>query len=261
MNSKQPLRRQLCTESPIFDITDADLLPDDDDFSDDAYSLDPHGADFVDDQKGVSEGQPAAATQLADQQASSQKRRPQRADDKRSEARHRHRTEPAPDEVTDVEPVDLSAGVEVDVFDDEAVSDAAVPVIRRRRSGEEHSDPELPSRRGRSSKTNPPADDDESPDLRSGRKSNPRQLAILGGAGAVLLLGAFLYSHFSAPAAPTLPVVLDGPAPPAEPPSSTDGNDPEVKTPDEVQPEATANAEPDDSDDKPAPEGPEASNG
>ena len=243
-------------ESPIFDITDADLLPDDDDLNDDAYSLDSPVLDFEEEDVNAPDDQPAVDARQVDSPARTRNRQPQKANGGQKDARRLARREAVSDEVADLDPASLSDVVDVDVLHEGGTSNSAMPVIRRRKSGEEHSDSELPSRRSRSpEKARPPADDDEPPKQRSRAESNPRQLAIIGGVGAVLLLGAFLYSHFSAPATPVLPVVLDGPAPPIEAPPSADGNDSEEKKPEEGQPEFTTVAEPEGSKGKPEPEG------
>ena len=246
-------------EPPVFDITDADLLPDDEDLSDDACPPRPPDMVFVDAEEDVSEDLPAIDARHAAPPARPRKRRSREADDAQKTTRRRPQKKAASDEASDDEPADLTAFVNADSGDDGAASDTAIPVIRRRRSGEEHSDSELPSRRSNPSKAKPPADDDESPSRRSRGKSNPRQLAILGGAGAVVLLGAFLYSHFSANTAPSLPVVPDAPAPPTETPPSADENPTDETASNETPSEVTAIAEPEEPDDKAATETPETS--
>lgn len=248
------------SKPPTFDITDADLLPDEDDSHGDAQPLDLPVAEYVDEDS--SQDQPAADPQRDASPTRPRKRRPSATGDEQEGARRARRrpdAETSPDEAADEEAADLSEITAADLLDEDEPEDTAAPMIRRRKSGDEHARSERPSRRSRSSKAKPSVDDDEQTSQRSGGKSNPRQLVIVGGTGAVLLIGAGLYSHFSAPAAPVLPVVLDAPEPPAATPSpSDDGQQDDAQT-NEAESETAADAEPEQSEEDSAPDAAKAS--
>jgi len=231
-------------EPPVFDITEADLLPDDEASGGDASFRQPNLADGLDDAPDTFDERPAAAAQPNEPPASRRHRQPSDGGDAQQGTRWERRRRKAKGEsfaASGQSSGDHSRIADADDLDEggSVGRDTPTPMLRRRRSNEEDSRPESSSRRGSSRKAALTSGDDQPAGRRPKRQSNPRQLAIVGGAGAVLLLGAVLYSHFSAPAAPVLPVVLDSPAPPSENPP------PENQSPDNLPPrDSTAETSP-----------------
>lgn len=202
----------------VFDITEADLLPDDDDASDDGASVlertldtESGGADS-DSASGdivLTRGNGSRRTAGSGEIPQSRRRRRSRNDDsdesgsaeiaappKRSRRRRPVGKHPNDDHTSDPAIAAIN-----DEDDSEAGREApAVPVLRRRISEQE------PARR-KSHVASDSTDSGEATDRRQPQKSNPRQLLIASGIGAVLLAGAGLYSQFSGPSTPTLPVL------------------------------------------------------
>ncbi len=219
-----------------FDITEGDLLPDDDasaiddDISDiqqaleaeasvDESAADSASGDIVLKRGGGTQRSPSSGSVPKPTRRKRRRQDDSQEDSSEAEAPRRSKSQkrsgssstlPTRKKPKRRQPADADESGEVaatlDLSDDGAGTEESrtrTPILRRRISDEEQS-PET-RRPDRDDST-----DDESPGRRPARKTDPRQLAILAGVGAIVLIGGGLYSHFSQPAAPPMPVLAVG---------------------------------------------------